>query len=70
MSPCVTASMDDIHFQHTIRLEEICLLSLHFFLCLCNLHSAFSYASLFRVGQVVNITAKVNRAFNTSMEVG
>lgn len=41
MSPCVTASMDDIHFEHTIR-----------------------------VGQVVNIRAKVNRAFNTSMEVG
>uniref|UniRef100_A0A7N8Y4H4 Acyl-coenzyme A thioesterase 11 n=1 Tax=Mastacembelus armatus TaxID=205130 RepID=A0A7N8Y4H4_9TELE len=40
-SPCVTASMDDIHFEHTIR-----------------------------VGQVVNIRAKVNRAFNTSMEVG
>ncbi|TMS10078.1 Acyl-coenzyme A thioesterase 11 [Larimichthys crocea] len=39
--PCVTASMDDIHFEHTIR-----------------------------VGQVVNIKAKVNRAFNTSMEVG
>ncbi|XP_054600429.1 acyl-coenzyme A thioesterase 11 isoform X2 [Nothobranchius furzeri] len=40
-SLCVTASMDDIHFEHTIR-----------------------------VGQVVNIRAKVNRAFNTSMEVG
>uniref|UniRef100_A0A3P8QX39 Acyl-CoA thioesterase 11 n=1 Tax=Astatotilapia calliptera TaxID=8154 RepID=A0A3P8QX39_ASTCA len=39
-SPCVTASMDDIHFEHTIS-----------------------------VGQVVNIRAKVNRAFNTSMEV-
>uniref|UniRef100_A0A8C3AB94 Acyl-CoA thioesterase 11 n=1 Tax=Cyclopterus lumpus TaxID=8103 RepID=A0A8C3AB94_CYCLU len=39
--PCVTASMDDIHFEHTIS-----------------------------VGQVVNIKAKVNRAFNTSMEVG
>ncbi|KAM6948193.1 acyl-coenzyme A thioesterase 11-like [Aplochiton taeniatus] len=39
--PCVTASMDDIHFQHTIG-----------------------------VGQVVNIRSKVNRAFNTSMEVG
>ncbi|XP_039999431.1 acyl-coenzyme A thioesterase 11 isoform X3 [Xiphias gladius] len=39
-SPCVTASMDDIHFEHTIS-----------------------------VGQVVNIKAKVNRAFNTSMEV-
>ncbi|XP_036938529.1 acyl-coenzyme A thioesterase 11-like isoform X3 [Acanthopagrus latus] len=39
--PCVTASMDDIHFEHTIS-----------------------------VGQVVNIRAKVNRAFNTSMEVG
>uniref|UniRef100_A0A3B4TGZ8 Acyl-CoA thioesterase 11 n=1 Tax=Seriola dumerili TaxID=41447 RepID=A0A3B4TGZ8_SERDU len=40
-SPCVTASMDDIHFEHTIS-----------------------------VGQVVNIKARVNRAFNTSMEVG
>ncbi|KAF7645764.1 hypothetical protein LDENG_00198580, partial [Lucifuga dentata] len=40
-SACVTASVDDIHFEHTIR-----------------------------VGQVVNIKAKVNRAFNTSMEVG
>ncbi|XP_068427517.1 acyl-coenzyme A thioesterase 11-like isoform X2 [Clinocottus analis] len=40
-SPCVTASMDDIHFEHTIS-----------------------------VGQVVNIKAKVNRAFNTSMGVG
>ncbi|XP_029931282.1 acyl-coenzyme A thioesterase 11 isoform X2 [Myripristis murdjan] len=39
--PCVTASMDDIHFGRTIR-----------------------------VGQVVNIKAKVNRAFNSSMEVG
>ncbi|XP_051027113.1 acyl-coenzyme A thioesterase 11 [Acomys russatus] len=39
--PCVTASMDDIYFDHTIS-----------------------------VGQVVNIKAKVNRAFNTSMEVG
>uniref|UniRef100_A0A3P8X440 Acyl-CoA thioesterase 11 n=1 Tax=Cynoglossus semilaevis TaxID=244447 RepID=A0A3P8X440_CYNSE len=38
---CVTASMDDIHFEHTIS-----------------------------VGQVVNIKAKVNRAFNTSLEVG
>ncbi|KAK5918895.1 hypothetical protein CgunFtcFv8_022836 [Champsocephalus gunnari] len=38
--PCITASMDDIHFEHTIS-----------------------------VGQVVNIKAKVNRAFNTSMEV-
>uniref|UniRef100_A0AAQ5XJ58 Acyl-CoA thioesterase 11 n=1 Tax=Amphiprion ocellaris TaxID=80972 RepID=A0AAQ5XJ58_AMPOC len=40
-SPCVTASIDDIYFEHTIS-----------------------------VGQVVNIRAKVNRAFNTSMEVG
>ncbi|XP_053507003.1 acyl-coenzyme A thioesterase 11 isoform X1 [Ictalurus furcatus] len=39
--PCVTASVDDIHFEHTIS-----------------------------VGQVVNIKAKVNRAFNSSMEVG
>ncbi|XP_072525518.1 acyl-coenzyme A thioesterase 11 [Salminus brasiliensis] len=38
---CVTASVDDIHFERTIG-----------------------------VGQVVNIRAKVNRAFNTSMEVG
>ncbi|KAL4608256.1 acyl-coenzyme A thioesterase 11 [Arapaima gigas] len=39
--PCITASVDDIHFEHTIG-----------------------------VGQVVNIKAKVNRAFNSSMEVG
>ncbi|XP_035279046.1 acyl-coenzyme A thioesterase 11 [Anguilla anguilla] len=39
--PCITASVDDICFEHTIG-----------------------------VGQVVNITAKVNRAFNSSMEVG
>ncbi|NWJ06002.1 ACO11 thioesterase, partial [Crypturellus undulatus] len=39
--PCVTASMDDIYFEHTIS-----------------------------VGQVVSIKAKVNRAFNSSMEVG
>uniref|UniRef100_A0A6Q2XRV6 Acyl-coenzyme A thioesterase 11 n=1 Tax=Esox lucius TaxID=8010 RepID=A0A6Q2XRV6_ESOLU len=39
--PCVTASVDDIHFEHTVG-----------------------------VGQVVNIQAKVNRAFTTSMEVG
>lgn len=39
--PCVTASVDDIYFEHTIS-----------------------------VGQVVNIKAKVNRAFNSSMEVG
>ncbi|KAI1905367.1 hypothetical protein AGOR_G00015390 [Albula goreensis] len=38
---CVTASMDDIQFEETVR-----------------------------VGQVINIKAKVNRAFNTSMEVG
>ncbi|XP_066548212.1 acyl-coenzyme A thioesterase 11 isoform X2 [Amia ocellicauda] len=38
---CITASMDDIHFEHTIG-----------------------------VGQVVNIQAKLNRAFNSSMEVG
>uniref|UniRef100_A0A8C9TXY1 Acyl-coenzyme A thioesterase 11 n=1 Tax=Scleropages formosus TaxID=113540 RepID=A0A8C9TXY1_SCLFO len=38
---CITASVDDIHFEHTIG-----------------------------VGQVVNIKAKVNRAFNSSMEVG
>ncbi|KAM8930612.1 acyl-coenzyme A thioesterase 11 [Pelodytes ibericus] len=39
--PCVTASMDDIYFEHTIG-----------------------------VGQVVNLKTKVNRAFNSSMEVG
>nr|XP_015210839.1 PREDICTED: acyl-coenzyme A thioesterase 11 isoform X1 [Lepisosteus oculatus]XP_015210840.1 PREDICTED: acyl-coenzyme A thioesterase 11 isoform X1 [Lepisosteus oculatus]XP_015210841.1 PREDICTED: acyl-coenzyme A thioesterase 11 isoform X1 [Lepisosteus oculatus]XP_015210842.1 PREDICTED: acyl-coenzyme A thioesterase 11 isoform X1 [Lepisosteus oculatus] len=39
--PCITASVDDINFEHTIG-----------------------------VGQVVNIKAKVNRAFNSSMEVG
>lgn len=33
------------------------------------LNSFFLHVSLFRVGQVVNIKAKVNRAFNTSMEV-
>ncbi|CAH2311213.1 acyl-coenzyme A thioesterase 11 [Pelobates cultripes] len=38
---CVTASMDDIYFEHTIS-----------------------------VGQVVNVKTKVNRAFNSSMEVG
>uniref|UniRef100_A0A671SLL0 Acyl-coenzyme A thioesterase 12-like n=1 Tax=Sinocyclocheilus anshuiensis TaxID=1608454 RepID=A0A671SLL0_9TELE len=37
---CVTASMDDIQFEETVR-----------------------------VGQVINIKARVNRAFNTSMEV-
>ncbi|XP_044285805.1 acyl-coenzyme A thioesterase 11 isoform X5 [Varanus komodoensis] len=37
---CVTASVDDIYFEHTIS-----------------------------VGQVVNIKAKVNRAFNSSMEI-
>ncbi|KAL2099731.1 hypothetical protein ACEWY4_004125 [Coilia grayii] len=40
-TPCVTASMDDIQFEETVR-----------------------------VGQVINIKARVNRAFNTSMEVG
>ncbi|NP_001417824.1 acyl-coenzyme A thioesterase 11b isoform X1 [Danio rerio] len=38
---CITASVDDIHFETTIG-----------------------------IGQVVNITAKVNRAFTSSMEVG
>ncbi|XP_056592059.1 acetyl-coenzyme A thioesterase [Triplophysa dalaica] len=38
---CVTASMDDIQFEETVR-----------------------------VGQVINIKARVNRAFTTSMEVG
>ncbi|XP_071200760.1 acyl-coenzyme A thioesterase 11-like isoform X1 [Salvelinus alpinus] len=39
-SPCITNSVDDIHFDHTIG-----------------------------VGQVVNIKAKVNRAFTSSMEM-
>ncbi|XP_069043605.1 acetyl-coenzyme A thioesterase isoform X3 [Lepisosteus oculatus] len=39
--PCVTASMDDIQFEETVR-----------------------------VGQIINVKAKVNRAFNSSMEVG
>ncbi|XP_041064057.1 acyl-coenzyme A thioesterase 11 isoform X2 [Carcharodon carcharias] len=39
--PCVTVSVDDIDFEHTLS-----------------------------IGQVVNIKAKVNRAFNTSVEVG
>ncbi|XP_072367459.1 acyl-coenzyme A thioesterase 11 isoform X2 [Scyliorhinus torazame] len=39
--PCVTVSVDDIDFEHTLS-----------------------------IGQVVNIKAKVNRAFNTSLEVG
>ncbi|XP_069043604.1 acetyl-coenzyme A thioesterase isoform X2 [Lepisosteus oculatus] len=38
--PCVTASMDDIQFEETVR-----------------------------VGQIINVKAKVNRAFNSSMEV-
>uniref|UniRef100_A0A8B9GR85 Acyl-CoA thioesterase 11b n=1 Tax=Astyanax mexicanus TaxID=7994 RepID=A0A8B9GR85_ASTMX len=38
---CITACVDDIHFEHTIG-----------------------------IGQVVNIKAKVNRAFASSMEVG
>ncbi|GCB79573.1 hypothetical protein scyTo_0016003, partial [Scyliorhinus torazame] len=38
--PCVTVSVDDIDFEHTLS-----------------------------IGQVVNIKAKVNRAFNTSLEV-
>lgn len=38
---CVTASMDDIQFEETVR-----------------------------VGQVISIKSRVNRAFNTSMEVG
>uniref|UniRef100_H3DMX6 Acyl-CoA thioesterase 11 n=1 Tax=Tetraodon nigroviridis TaxID=99883 RepID=H3DMX6_TETNG len=41
LCPCVTASMDDIHFDHTTGGSK-----------------------------VVSITAKVNRAFNSSMEVG
>uniref|UniRef100_A0AAZ3PYC1 HotDog ACOT-type domain-containing protein n=1 Tax=Oncorhynchus tshawytscha TaxID=74940 RepID=A0AAZ3PYC1_ONCTS len=40
-SPCITNSVDDVHFDHTIG-----------------------------VGQVVNIKAKVNRAFTSSMEAG
>ncbi|XP_064790796.1 acyl-coenzyme A thioesterase 11-like [Oncorhynchus masou masou] len=39
-SPCITNSVDDVHFDHTIG-----------------------------VGQVVNIKAKVNRAFTSSMEM-
>ncbi|XP_042191778.1 acyl-coenzyme A thioesterase 11 [Callorhinchus milii] len=41
LCPCVTVSVDDIDFEHSLS-----------------------------VGQIVNIRAKVNRAFNTSMEVG
>ncbi|XP_078249025.1 acyl-coenzyme A thioesterase 11 isoform X1 [Pogona vitticeps] len=56
--PCVTASVDDIYFEHTIR----------------HLHMESPGYSCGRnkvcVGQVVNIKAKVNRAFNSSMEVG
>uniref|UniRef100_A0A4W3GCX7 HotDog ACOT-type domain-containing protein n=1 Tax=Callorhinchus milii TaxID=7868 RepID=A0A4W3GCX7_CALMI len=40
LCPCVTVSVDDIDFEHSLS-----------------------------VGQIVNIRAKVNRAFNTSMEV-
>uniref|UniRef100_A0A8K9UML0 Acyl-CoA thioesterase 11b n=1 Tax=Oncorhynchus mykiss TaxID=8022 RepID=A0A8K9UML0_ONCMY len=40
-SPCITNSVDDVHFDHTIG-----------------------------VGQVVNIKAKVNGAFTSSMKVG
>ncbi|XP_028660538.1 acetyl-coenzyme A thioesterase [Erpetoichthys calabaricus] len=39
--PCVTASVDDIQFEETVK-----------------------------IGQIINVKAAVNRAFNTSMEVG
>ncbi|XP_034780206.1 acyl-coenzyme A thioesterase 11b isoform X1 [Acipenser ruthenus] len=52
-SPCITASVDDIHFEHTIR----------------GIHGRHEKQGLC-VGQVVNIITKVNRAFNSSMEVG
>ncbi|XP_062835671.1 acyl-coenzyme A thioesterase 11 isoform X1 [Anolis carolinensis] len=56
--PCVTASVDDIYFEHTIR--EMHIESPWY---QCRKNNAC-------VGQVVNIKAKVNRAFNSSMEVG
>ncbi|XP_075280552.1 acyl-coenzyme A thioesterase 11 isoform X1 [Opisthocomus hoazin] len=56
--PCVTASMDDIYFEHTI--SQPCV----------NPPGQRDGRSGVRVGHVVNIKAKVNRAFNSSMEVG
>ncbi|KAK4820442.1 hypothetical protein QYF61_026627 [Mycteria americana] len=56
--PCVTASMDDIYFEHTISQLYI------------NPPGQRDGKSGVCVGQVVNIKAKVNRAFNSSMEVG
>ncbi|XP_056212424.1 acyl-coenzyme A thioesterase 11 isoform X1 [Falco biarmicus] len=56
--PCVTASMDDIYFEHTISQPYI------------NPPGQRDGKSGVCVGQVVNIKAKVNRAFNSSMEVG
>ncbi|XP_071898286.1 acyl-coenzyme A thioesterase 11 isoform X2 [Anas platyrhynchos] len=56
--PCVTASMDDIYFEHTISQRYT------------NPPGQQRARSGVGVGQVVNIKAKVNRAFNSSMEVG
>ncbi|KAM9186574.1 acyl-coenzyme A thioesterase 11 isoform 5-T6 [Mergus octosetaceus] len=56
--PCVTASMDDIYFEHTISQRYT------------NAPGQQRARSGVGVGQVVNIKAKVNRAFNSSMEVG
>ncbi|XP_068263250.1 acyl-coenzyme A thioesterase 11 isoform X7 [Nyctibius grandis] len=56
--PCVTASMDDIYFEHTISQLYI------------NPPGQRDGKNGVCVGQVVNIKAKVNRAFNSSMEVG
>ncbi|XP_032552796.1 acyl-coenzyme A thioesterase 11 isoform X3 [Chiroxiphia lanceolata] len=56
--PCVTASMDDIYFEHTIS---------QLYLSPAGQRDGRSGVC---VGQVVNIKAKVNRAFNSSMEVG
>ncbi|XP_074859113.1 acyl-coenzyme A thioesterase 11 isoform X1 [Carettochelys insculpta] len=56
--PCVTASVDDIYFEHTIRQIQI--------MPPWQQHGKNDVC----VGQVVNIKAKVNRAFNSSMEVG
>ncbi|XP_028300549.1 acyl-coenzyme A thioesterase 11b isoform X2 [Gouania willdenowi] len=56
---CVTASVDDINFEHTIDM------------CRHVVPSVDSKKTVaLRVGKVVNITAKVNRAFTSSMEVG
>ncbi|KAL2301953.1 hypothetical protein Nmel_011354 [Mimus melanotis] len=56
--PCVTASMDDIYFEHTISQPSV------------SPAGQRDGRSGVGVGQVVNIKAKVNRAFNSSMEVG